>query len=744
MPSTFSAAFSPNYKPTLAAHRMWQIGVIGNGDSWPKIIPNTITAASDFKRLGIIPTFVLTAPSTGGGGSSTAGTYGIVLVYRSTQFQDGLTGDDIQSNRSNIVDVTLAANDQATLTKVTTTDTKVDKLDIYAAQKIGSVYGTFYRVVKDGANSAGTIIFSVVMSSGTTTGVGVTSGTADTTALVLADDNDFPQAQPILIEMNGRLVAIGGLAKTLTCTFTNGSGTVTTAETIYDGIEFWNLQRITDTSGGLNARGTYLARYATANTLTLVNADGTADTYDGSSGSGQTTVWTEPNRKYSKPLNPHAFPADNINNDYPSAALSAGKVPNTNRLLIMGKSWVIAEDYDQLPIQSGLNYVSTEYGCSSHFSIVSAHGRLYWLDFSNGKREICVSDGSTVQSISTKKIKSILAQITLDSNGDPWRTAFIQGAYYPNEDTIRWGLYLNNNTVANYVLELDLASGDLRNDPQFYAHRYLDIFTYGAIRGNIFVGQYGWTGGIARIGIDNIPNKFIDWVPSGTVSGTLDTSGQTTTVLTVTGATFQTASNGLAGIQVLIWQDSTAGTDATLVVSPTYYHCRISTNTATTFTVNYVETCNSVGEVTGVDVALPSAPSGSGWNYRMGVIQGIIGPKWFTSKDGKTPVQFDELAISHRGYDTQTDNRLRTQFHENFDNQPVASNYAEAIQQGQQVADTTLNGHTRSIPVMNPSVVAGFSIVDNSVDFLTYSLNVETITVEYNKQLDQGDLNQGG
>lgn len=735
MPSTFSLGYSGNYKPTLAVARAWNTAVIGNGDSWPRLIPNTITTAADFFRLGIIPAFNLTAPSTAGGGSSTAGTYGICIVYRATLFRDGLTAEDIQSNRSNIVDVTLAANEQATLTKVVSSDTKVDAIDIYAAQKIGSVYGAFYRVVKSGTNSAGTIVFSVVMSSGFPTGANVTNGTADATFFILADDNDFPQAQPFLIEVNGRLVALGGLVKGLTGTFTNGSSTVTFAETIYDGIEFWNLQRNSDSTGGLNSRGTYLCRYASSTSVTLVNADGTADTYDGTSGSGQTTVWTEPNRKYSKPLNPHAFPADNINNDYPSAILAGGKVPNTNRVLIFGKNWTIAEDYDTLPIQSGLNYISTEFGCSSHFSIVGAHAKLYWLDFGNGKREILMSDGSNIRPISTKKIKTILQQMTLDQNGDPFRVGFIHGAYYQNEDTIRWGIYLNNNTVPNYVLEMDLNTEEI----QFYAHQYLDIFTYGVIRGNVFVGQYGWTGGIARMGIDNIPRRFIDWVPSGTLEGELDTSGQTSSVFTDADAAFLTAGNGLLGIQVILWQDNTDGTDDTLVASPTYYVCRISANTATTFSVNYVMTNNSIGQTTNVDVTLPEVPSGEGWKYRIGVIQGIIGPKWFTSKDAKTPMTFRELAMNHDGYDTQTENRIRAHFHVNFDNQPIAAQYMEAIQQGAQVADPDLTGHTRVLPTIDPSPVVGFTMVDTNVSNDTFSLNIETITIDLNDQSEQDD-----
>lgn len=737
--SSFSISYSPNYKPTFASQRQWGIGILSNGESWPRIIPGNITSASDFYRLGIIPTFALTAPTTGSGGSSTAGTYGIALVYRSSLFNNQLTNENIQSNRSNIVDVTLAASEQATLTKVTTTDTKIDKLDIYAAQKIGSIYGTFYRVVKDGANSAGTIVFSVVMANGTTTGAGVTGGTLDASALVLADNNDFPAAQPILLEINGRLLMAGGIPKRVTATFVNGSSTITTSETVYDGIEFWNFKRDSDTSGGINGRGTYLVRYATANTVTLVNVDGTADTYDGTSGTETSVIWTEPNRKFSLPLNPHAFPSDNINNDYPSAILAAGKVPNTNRVLLMGKDWVVAEDYDRLPLASGLNYISTEYGCSSQFSIVAAHGRLYWLDFGKGKREIIVSDGSSCQPISTKKIKTILKQITLDTNSDAFRAGFIAGCYYPNEDTIRWGLYLNNSTVANYVLELDLNSGDTRLDAQFYAHRYLDVFTYGLIRGNVFVGQYGWTSGIANIGIDNIPNRFLDWVPSGTLSGDLDDTGQATTILTVTGATFQTAGNGLKGMQVMIWQENTDGTDDTLVVNPVYYNCRISDNTASTLTINYVEVCDATGAVTSIDVALPEVPSGDGWKFACGIIQGIIGPKWFSASDAKSPITFRELAITHKAYATETDSRLKVHGHESFDNQPRDVQYAIGVTQGEQVADSTLFAHSAATPKTNPAVVLGFSIVDNNVSTDTFSLDIETITIDDSEQIEQDD-----
>lgn len=740
MSTVISNILSGNYKTTAASHRAWQCGVISNGESWPRIVGSQVSSSSDVYKLGIVPCFNLATPSTTASGTSTAGTYSIVLVYRSTLFADGLTGDNIQGNRSNIVSVTLTSSDAAVLTKVTTTDTKVDKLDVYAALNVSGIDGTFYRVVKDGANSAGTITFNIQQSNGILVGAGVSNGDLDSAGLVLATDNDYPVAQPFSIEVNGRLFNAGGINKRVTATFTNGSSTVTTSETVYDGINFWNLKRDSDTTGGINSRGTYFARYLTANSVTLVDATGTATNYTGSSGTETTSIWTEPNLKYSKFLNPHAFPEENIRNDYYSAILAIGKMPNTNRVLVMGKDWVVAEDCSQLPLQDGLNYISTEYGCSSHFSVVAAHGRLYWLDFGKGKREICVSDGSTVIPISTKKIKSILKRITLDVNGDPWRVGFIHGTYNHNEDTIRWALYLDNNTSANYILEYDLNTGDVRLDPQFYAHRYNDVFTYGDIRGRTYIGQFGWTGGIARLGIDNVDQRYRDWVPSGTLSGSLDTTGQTTTVLTVTGATFPTSSSGLKGIQVMVWQESTAGTAATLIKNPTYYHCRISDNTASTFTVNYVETMGVSGVVTSVDVALPSAPSGAGWKFAIGVIQCMAGPKWFTSSDTKSDITFRELSVQHKGYDSRVAaNPILGFFHENFDAQPNDVQYLDQVQPAQQTADTDLVSSTRAIPKTNPSTILGFTLVDNNVNTETASLDVESIVVDYNDAVEQED-----
>jgi hypothetical protein len=736
--TTITGILSGNYKTTVAVHRAWQCFVISNGESWPRIGGSQISSSSDIYRLGIIPALNITAPTTTASGTSSAGTYSIVQVYRSTLFADGLLGDNIQSNRSNIVQVTLSASDAAVFTKVTTTDSKINKIDIYAALNIGGIDGTYYRVVKDASNSAGTITFNIQQSNGVIIGAGVTGGTADSSATILATDNDYPVAQPFGMEVNGRLFLAGGNTARVTATFTSGSSTVTTLETVYDGIEFWNLKRDSDTTGGINSRGTYFCRYASANSVTLVNADGTAATYSGSSGTETTSIWTEPNLKYSKFLNPHAFPEENIRNDYYSAILSMGKMPNTNRLLVMGKDWVVAEDCSQLPLQDGLNYISTEYGCSSHFSIVAAHGRLYWLDLGKGKREICVSDGSTVTPISTKKIKSVLRRITLDSNGDPWRIGFIAGAYYHDEDVIRWALYLDNNTSANYILEYDLNTGDVRLDPQFYAHRYLDVFTYGTIRGRVYIGQFGWTDGIARIGLDNVIGRYRDWVPSGTLSGDLDTSGQSSTVLTVTTATFPTASNGLQGIQAMVWQEKDSNGD--LITNPTYYHCRISDNTSTTFTVNYVESMDITGLVSSVDVALPTVPSGTGWKFAIGVIQGMAGPKWFVASDFKSPVTCHELSVTHKGYDTETTvNPLIGFFHENFDTDPRDAQYLDQVQQAQQVSDSSLVSSTRAIPKTNPSTVLGFTLVDNNVDTNDYSLDIEAITVSYSDAIEQDD-----
>lgn len=741
MATAITLSTSGNYKYTMAKHRSWQCACIGNGESRTRVVGSQIASSTDVYTLGIIPTFVLTAP-TDTAGTSTVGTYGVCLVYRSTKFSDSYTTDDIQGNRSNIVDVTLAANKYAVLTKVTTTDTKIDKLDVYVAQKIGSTYGTFYRCVKDAANTAGTITFDVIYSAilGVVTSTAVTNGTADAAAKVLADDNDFPSSQPILLEAAGRLISLGGNVVAITATFTNSNGTVTlTTGNVYDGVEFWYLKRTSDTTGGIDGRGTYLCRYASSTTLSIVAADGTASTYTGTTGigvAGQT--WTAPNRGYSKFLNPHATPSENITNDYSGALLAGGKVPNTNRVLVMGADFVVAEDYDHLPID-GLNTISSEYGCGSHPSIVAAHGRLYWLDFCKGKREIIMSDGSSCVPISTAKIKSILQRVTQDANGDAWRVSFLAGAYYRASDTIRWGLYLDGNTVACYSLELDLNTGDVRGDPQFYGHRYLDLFTYGVIRGKNYIGQYG-TGVVARLGLDDVDQRYIDWVPSGTVSGVLDTTLNTTTVLTVNGASFYTTGNGLVGVQVMLWQESTAGTAATLIAAPIYYYCRISANTGTTFTVNYVETMNAVGSVTSVGTVLPSAPNATGWNFRIGVIQSIIGPKFFAAQDSTPAMTFNELSMIHQGQNLST-NPITVHSYANLDQVPVDAQYAEPTAEGPQPSSLTSSAASLVRPKTAPSGSLGFQIVDNNADFGTTALSVETITLNYNDHQDQGDGN---
>lgn len=739
MPTPFTISLSPNYKPTQAKHRKWAGNVIGNGESFPRIFGSNIQSASDFYTLGIIPTFVLTAPATGGG-SSTAGTYGIVLVYRSSIWNDGLSGDDIQGNGSNIVDVTLTSAQSVVLTKVTTADTKVDLLDVYAAIKIQGIYGAFYRVVKDGTNTAGTITFNVQFSnaSGFLVGSGVTGGTLDDQGLLLATDNDFPIAQPYIGEVNGRMISVGGIVKRVTATATNGSPTIITLDTVYDGIQFWFFKLDSDNSGGIDGKGTYLVRYSTANSVVIVNADGTSANYTGATKTDTASIFTAPNRRFSKLLNPHSFPIENTSDDYPSALLAFGKLPNTNRVLLMGVDFVITEDYDRIPIQAGLNYISTEYGCSSHFSIVQAHGRLWWLDFGRNKRNILTSDGSIVTPISTQKIRNLLNRLTLDENGDPWRILFIHGAYYKDEEVIRWAIYLDNGTVANFILELDLITGDVRSDPQFYPHRYLDVFTYGAIRGRVYIGQFGWTGGIARLGLDNVQDRYRDWVGnSGTVSGTLATAGQTVTVLTIAAGALITTGIGLKGIQVLIWRETDA--NGVLIANRTYYHCRISDNTATTFTINYVESMNVAGEVPDVSNTLPVLPSGSGWQFRIGVIQAIVGPKWFPHQDPRIKGTFRDITLLHKGQDVTTANPMLALGFENFDNQPRDVQAITALQAGQQVANTAKTGSSFNFPKTNPVDIHGFAVHDNNVatDDVV-GMNIEAIVLNYNEATEQG------
>jgi hypothetical protein len=737
----FTTSLSGQNKITTAIHPKWNAGVITDGFSWPIVIGNNLATSADIYRLGIIPSYVLAAPATTTSGTSTAATYGVCLVYRSTLFKDGLTGDDIQGNRSNIVDVTLTAADASVLTKAlpSPTDSKVNALDIYAAIKIGGVYGTFYRVVKDATNAAGTVTFNISFSSGVYIGSGVTGGTADTTALILATNNDYPVAQPLALEIDGRLVLAGGTNVIVSATYTNGSGTVTTGETVYNGIEFWYIKRDSDTTGGIDGRGTYLCRYAGTTSVSLVLATGAATTYSGSSGSGTATIWSRANRAYSNLYNPNAFPADNVADEYPSAVLAMAKVPNTHRVLMFGAEWVIAEDYDRLPMENGLNWISNEWGCSSHFSIVAANGRLYWLDLGKTKRQILMTDGTTVVPVSTQKIRSILDRVTLDINGDVWRIGFIHGAYYATEQTIRWSLYLDDNTVSNFVLELDLVTGDVRGDPQFYPLRVMDHFTFGRIRGYNYVGQYGWSGGIARIGLDNVKERYYDWAgATGTITGSVASSGNTTTTISVTGASFTTAGDGLKGIQCLVWQE--LDSSSVVVINPTFYHCRISSNTATVLTINYVETMNVVGEVTAVGVALPAAIAAAGWRVKVGVIQAMIGPKWFTSRDDKTKGTFRELSVVHKGQALlAAEYPIRAHAFENFDNQPRAAEYMEEDLTAQQIADTTKFSASFSRPQANPAPVMGFGLVDNNVHRETTSLDIESIILDWNDAQPQGN-----
>lgn len=741
----FTTAISGAQKITGAIHQKWGCAVITNGCSWPIAFGSSVQSASDLYRLGIIPTFTLATPTTTTSGTSTAGTYGIRIVYRSSKFIDGVTGDQIQGNGSNIVDVTLGAGDAVVLTKAlpTPTDSKIDAIDIYAASKIGATYSAFYKVVSGCANSAGTVTFNIQVNNTYCIGVTPSEGTAVSDATILATDNDWAAAKPIIVEMDGRAVLVGGLNFTVTGDWVNGSSTVDTAERIYNGIEFWYARKNGDTSGGIDGRGTYLCRYASESSFTLVNADGTATTYSGTTSSADTYIWTDSGRIYSKLFNPHAYPLENLSSEYASKPLAAARVPNTHRLLIFGRDWVVAEDYDNLPISGGLNYLSTEWGCSSNFSIVAARGRLYWIDLGANKRQICMTDGTSVSPISTQKIKSVLDRVTLDSNGDVYRIHQIHGAYYATEEVIRWGLYLDNNTVANFVLELDLVTGDIRGDPQFYAHRYLDAFTFGVIRNRNYVGQFGSTAlACSRLGMDNVKERYYDWADATTtLRGDLATAGNTTTTVNIASGALTTTGSGVKGIQLLLWQENDA--NGLLVANPTFYHCRVLSNTATAMTIDYVETMSVDCTVSNVGVALPSAPSGTGWKWALGGIQAIIGPKWFTSRDDKTKGTFREMAVIHHGQALlAAENPIRAQSFENFDSQPKEAQYLEEAQDGQQVADATKFSASFSRPGSNPVAIMGFSLIDNNVNREKTALSVESIILQWNDALPQQNNQQ--
>lgn len=739
MSSEFTYPFANNFKPTQAKHRKWSCNVFADGESWPIVSGNVVNSSSDIYLLGIRPTYSLGAISTAASGTSTANTYGICIVYRSTLFQDGLTAEDIQSNRSNIQDVTLTSAQAASFTRVVSTDTKVNYIDVYAAVKTNGVYGPFYLCVDSVPNSAGSLSFNPLWANDYLTGTTPSAGNANATATILDDTNDAPVAQPIVREVGGRCVSLGGRVITALGTFTNGSPTVTFSDTIYNGIDFWFIHRTSDSAGGINARGTYLIRYATSTTGTLVDETGTSVNYSGTSGTELCTIWTPPNRRWSKLFNPHAYPEDGVNDDYRSAILAGDVVPNTTRLLVMGVDWVVAEDYNPTPAD-GINYLSTERGCSSPFSVVAAEGRLFWFDLGNNNREICYSDGTTVSTISTQKIQSILNQITLDSNGEAWRIGFIHGAYYKNEKIIRWGIYLNNAIVATYQLELDLVTMDVRGDPTFFFHRGMDHFTYGAIRGRVFVGQLGWSGGTALLGVDNVYQRYRDWVPdSALISGAVNEAASTTTVITIESGTF--TADAYKGMQVLLWRENDTTTPTILDANPTYYFCRISSNTTTTFTINYVETCNSMGTITAVGTALPSIPSGAGWQYRIGVIQAIIGPKWFSSKDLVTQDTFLELSVIHNKQNLEDATApIRLAGYENFAATATDAQYLTMSNTGLQPGSSgLLFASSFGWPKTNPADILGFVLTDNNVNSDTYALNVEAIVLKFNPAQQQGN-----
>lgn len=742
MPAPITAGLSPNYKSTGAAHRMWQGGVLTNGEAWPRIVGSQVITAADVFRLGIIPEYNVVTLAPAAAGASTAGAYSVVQVFRSSTFQQGLTGQDIQSNRSNILTTTIAANQKISYTRIASADAKINYIDIYVAAQFNGIDGAFYRVIEKCPNANGAVTFNVNMVNGIPIADTPSAGSIDPLSILLATDNDFPYAQPIFLEVNGRGAFYGSHNARVTATWTNGNGTVTTVETIYDGIEFWLIKKDGDTTGGINGKGSYLCRYATANTVTLVTIAGVPTTYAGATSTTTGSIYTEPNERISQLYNPHSYPEDNVNNDFRSGVTAAAKVPNTNIVLACGVDYVVARDFTTLPITGGLNYISTLRGCASQFAFVPhPDGRVYWLDLANKKRDICFSDGSSVHTISTQKIQSVLDRMTLDSNGDVWRVGFIAGCYYPNENIIRWGLYLDDSTVANCLLELDLGTASVyavMTDPMFYPHRYLDVFTMGIIRGNVLVGQFGWASGIARLGVDNTPERFRDWVESGTLSGDLDVAANTTTTVNVAAAAFKTTGNGLKGIQAMIWQELDAA--GKLIVNRTYYHCRISANTATSVTVNYVETVDPLGNVIAAPgVALPSAPATTGWKIRVGVIQSILGPKWFTSQDTDERTTLKEISVIHHGQDLDsTENPILSHGLENFDITPRDVQYVSKLPIGQQVADTELYAESIGRPKTNPIAVLGFALVDNNVNVDAFSLDIEAVVLDFNTPRTQG------
>lgn len=554
--------------------------------------------------------------------------YGSIKYTRPVAVEDA-TSNSTRGNPSTVSSVhSVFAASSATVTMTPSTNPAVTHLFLYrstgATTQAEAEAGPFYYVGQV-ANAAGNRV--------------ITDGLADASVgIAVETDNYPPNAYRYAIAAFGYIFAGGNfpLGSQCTVTLTGGSGTVTAnMGAFFDGIVGWTFKQTEDESGGADQAGTFYANYVSNNTLTLVDALGVADTYDGTNaGSGKRFTCYLPGNvlRWCKYGEPEAWPLTNsvtFEGDITGIAM----IPNSSILLVFTDSPSIwAFDMTLIgtaSFKTTKRLISSIHTVSSHYSLCPVDMRLRGIDMH--RRCIIETDGVSVVDITSAVIPKIFEHLDHNENNiKNWHCAYdpnthLFGAFVTFVNAHRMiDFCIGQNTVTRnwfFNLEKDLLCTGMYIDPTTG-----ETMVLGGTQG-LPAG-----GGAAVWGRIWAKGTWDDWFPGGLKSGTVISS--TGTVLTVDNTTenLYTAAGGLAGRWVLV-------TDSTGESPQLAYILR---NTANTITISSVINSVTSAMFTPIPVA--------GYKFYIGVIEMRWGPKYFDFGDPDNNKKILEVLLSMASY----------------------------------------------------------------------------------------------
>lgn len=674
MATSFFSSLADDTKPYLfgVPQRDQRLALVNSRNHNLKLIRSGQSVTT--QRLGIdAPTVAPTG--TAGTGANLFYRY----VYVNHKFIDPRSQEDdgyIRSNASPVLTIASATTSATLITPTLSTDPQVTHIWLYVAS---TVDGTFFRLDTG----------YEVANSGTPTWTGVT--TVPTAGFQLETDNFVPDTCRCGEESNGFYCYGGFIPITASGSILIGGSTITvTTGTMFDGVAALFLQFSGDTTGGPNNDGIFIANYVSSTSVTLVNADGTADTYDGPSNktAAPFRIWRDPSViQISKNGNPDAIPGI-IDADYLVQGQGAVQgMSKTATGFVMrfhynngGKKSVELADFSQnvpprrMPTTSPYCMANPKAWCASG-------GRLFYFDANvgfvedKGINHIPFSQGSIPQLVqSLNKTSTAISEMIFDDQRNIILMAVAPSGYTKNYYLIVYNIITNTWNLW-FMLPDVLSMG-----------RFADPTT-----GEVTIKMGSATGSITvwpSVGFNEAVGTSIAGVVSTVDDGTH---------LQVAGTPFPTSGDKLIDRWVMVWDDTAN--------IPVYQFARISNNTSSRLTLDTFIGPNSTTSWS----PIPQV----GWAFWCGPIQSILGPSWdFNSVPDDAGKIFDVSATTSGLSAGQT---MKLNLYREFESDPIMG---QTMIQDIFVNQDTNPDHQKWKAGQNQSVeavgVTGWQIVDNN------------------------------